>query len=107
MRPNEITQECADRIWTILKEHAGAGEYWRGNFIACCTTIDNEHPAMEYRFQGDLGFGGKFRNYQDRGWYVDCYIEDETPDRKEIIKKTNEKLNELWREIHGKPQSKS
>lgn len=39
-------------------------------------------PGGEFRFQGTLGFGGKFWSY---GWYVNCYSEDETPARAAVI----------------------
>lgn len=51
--------------------------------------------CREYRFQGVLGFGGKFWN--DGGpWRVDCYPEDETRERLEAIAGTNQALRLLW-----------
>lgn len=40
---------------------------------------------------GVLGFGGKFWKGRDL-WYVNCYREDETPERLAIIERTNEHL---------------
>lgn len=48
----------------------------------------------EYRFQGALGFGGKLWMVRDR-LYVNCYREDETPERLEMIHKANERLAKL------------
>ncbi len=51
-------------------------------------------PNDEYRFQGDLGFGGKL--YTENGKFrVDCYPEDLTPKRAEIIRLANQKLSEI------------
>jgi hypothetical protein len=55
---------------------------------------------MEWRFQGLLGFGGKFWNEYSYGekrpkWRVSCYTEDENPKTDKIIKETNEKLYTL------------
>lgn len=53
------------------------------------------HTAMrltrhyEYRFMGALGFGGKYRSETNT---VDCYPEDLTPERAEIITRTNAAL---------------
>jgi hypothetical protein len=45
---------------------------------------------------GSLGFGGKFRRGDHGSLYVDCYSEDETPVRKEMIQKANDLLDPLW-----------
>ena len=51
----------------------------------------------EFRFQGALGFGGKFWFQRDR-WYVTCYREDETPMRKLRIAEADRALTVLRRE---------
>lgn len=88
-----MTTKQAHDVWSILVAHAGApdGERPRSDFVQAQS--HSEHP-QEYRFQGLLGFGGKFWRYDGR-WYVTCYPEDETPARKEMIKKTNEALAAL------------
>jgi len=55
-------------------------------------------PATtEYRFQGTLGFGGKFRDNANRlAPYVDCYSEDRTPPRSAIIEAVNAELSKLF-----------
>jgi len=45
--------------------------------------------CSEWRFMGVLGYGGKYRQLRNE---VDCYPEDETPERKEIVKEINAKL---------------
>lgn len=47
--------------------------------------------CVEYRFQGSLGFGGKV--WANRGSvYVNCYLEDLTPERAEAIRRANARL---------------
>ncbi len=86
-----LTIEEANQIYDVLIANAGAMGYWRGDFLSMQT---QNPPCAEYRFQGNLGFGGKFRNYDGR-WYVTCYTEDETPKRLDAIAKTNVLLAEL------------
>ncbi len=52
-----------------------------------------ESGCNEYRFQGLLGFGGKYW----RGNYVNCYPEDETPELRRIIDGVNQELEALAR----------
>lgn len=56
-------------------------------------------PWGEWRFCGNLGFGGKlyFSTYPHRNpdLYVDCYPEDNTPERAALIQKVNLRLAEL------------
>lgn len=53
------------------------------------------YPATEWRFQGHLGFGGKFYTRHDLHCSVGCYPEDETPERRKIITRANEQLEAL------------
>lgn len=75
-------------IWEILVKHVGAHDseserlaFAETQFMGC----------VEYRFQGSLGFGGKFWNYDGR-WYVTCYPESETPERLAAMAKANAEL---------------
>lgn len=93
-----------DAVYTILVEECGApdGEWDRPAFLASFELDHADilgHPLpLEYRFCGALGFGGKLRHdpHEDR-WYVDCYREDETPERLEMIAHANRRLAELVR----------
>ena len=60
----------------------------RDHFIIIQT---DERECPEFRFCGSLGFGGKFW-VNDGRFYVNCYREDETPKRRKVIEKANEKL---------------
>lgn len=58
--------------------------------------------GTEWRFQGNLGYGGKFWRRHD-GWDINAYQEDYTKERKAIIKKVNGLLKELAAEIGIEP----
>lgn len=55
-----------------------------------------EQPAREWRFQGNFGFGGKFRMDRDFSGKVDMYPEDETPERVRQRDAANEALVQLF-----------
>jgi hypothetical protein len=91
-----LTPEQANKIYDLLIEHAGASESWRDDFLYHQT---REH-VPEYRFQGLLGFGGKFRRnsrWYGKGetWLVDCYPEDRSPERDKLVEATNKALSAL------------
>ncbi len=81
----QAMQLNANKVFDVLVKYAGARESLRDDFV-------HNHPCQEYRFQGNLGFGGK---YYSRGNRVSCYQEDETPERAQIIKQTNHHLTLL------------
>ncbi len=93
-------------IWQVLVDHAGASddEWDRLAFIQHHTLT----AEPEWRIFGSLGFGGKFRRNRlwiggtrTESWTVDCYREDETPERLAVIETTNEALAELRKERIG------
>ena len=88
MIPDPISENDARAIYRILCEECGALEYGLEDFVRSCDEI------TEYRFQGRLGFGGKFWNYGGR-WYVTCYSEDQTPKRRAMINAAGRRLVEL------------
>lgn len=87
-----MTETTANEIYDVLVAECGApnGDM-RENFTAVMT---RPTETAEYRFIGDLGFGGKFRNVNDR-FYVDCYPEHATPARVKMIDAANVKLTAL------------
>lgn len=96
----KMTRETAAAVYDILVQ-IGASESMRAAFIH--THATDEHQ-IEWRFQGKLGFGGKFWNqwsYMEKRpeWRVSCYTEDENIKTDKIIKDTNEKLNILAQTI--------
>ena len=85
-----ITAPYAFAIAKILMKHCGltfsmAREFAIGQAGKC-------YP--EWRFQGALGFGGKFWNWDGR-WYVSCYREDDSPERSKMIEQANLDLAQL------------
>lgn len=93
-----IPEPVANRIYDVLVRYAGAIESDRLGFVLAHSSAHSEPGGCrEWRFQGSLGFGGKFRNDNNR-WRVDCYPEDLTQARNLIIAATNAALAELRRE---------
>lgn len=87
-----LTPEVINEIWDILVAEAGASDSadMRFSFL---------HHAMsgqwtEFRFGGKLGWGGKVRDNCGK-IYVTAYSENETPAVKEIIERTNKKLEKF------------
>jgi hypothetical protein len=96
----KMSREVAGRIYDILEE-IGARSDMRDIFVYSHITDEFQR---EWRFQGQLGFGGKFWNeysYFDKKyeWRVSCYSEDENRKRLEIITAVNRKLKDLAQEI--------
>jgi len=91
-----LTKSAAEAVWTILVDEIGVLDHKhdRKKFIE----IQTDRHCLEYRVEGLLGFGGKFKISSDR-WWVDCYTEDMTPEREILIKSANIKLAHL-RRIH-------
>lgn len=95
-----LDAEFAGKIYDILVAKCRAVEPDRYSFVHAHT----ERPyATEWRFCGMLGFGGKFRNHHER-LYVNCYLEDEGPERLMIMAETNEAIFDLWQKHYGTPQ---
>ncbi len=97
MQYREITPQVAKSIFMVLKDECG----YRGNIYdesAFISAISGPDSCYEWRFIGALGFGGKFRNSGnlDNTPYVDCYREDETPERLAMIEKANERIAALF-----------
>jgi hypothetical protein len=92
----KISRQIASLIYDILVQ-IGAPEGMREAFIH---SHSKDEFQMEWRFQGKLGFGGKFWNEwsyleEKPKWRVSCYTEDENVKTDKIIKDTNEKLYAL------------
>lgn len=80
-----------DKVYDVLEKLGGAtGDGLRDSFIYNYTK--DKYKSDEWRFQGHLGFGGKYRGERN---VVDCYQEDETPERRRLVKKINKELKKL------------
>lgn len=92
-----LTPEQAESVWTVLVEECGATS--THGFLQ----LQTEEYITEWRFMGALGFGGKFwrtRSHRPDGswgdwWHVNCYREDETPERLAMIERANARLWKL------------
>lgn len=89
-----LTADQANAVYDLLVAHAGANDDDRIGFFFTQT----DGYCAEYRFQGLLGFGGKFWNSNNR-WYVSCYREDLTPVRQAAIDATNAALARLREQV--------
>jgi len=85
-----MTTETANNIYDLLVNIGGAYEPDRGSFLY--HHVESKDGCSEWRFCGKLGFGGKYRSGSNR---VDCYREDETVERIEIIVRLNEALKNI------------
>ena len=86
-------EELFQLVYDALVKFCGASDraYDREHFVAVQCA---EEPPTEWRFQGSLGFGGKF--WRDNGRFrVSCYPEDETPERLKALSETNMVLSRL------------
>lgn len=82
------------KVYDILEDLGGAtGDGYRDSFVYNYTK--DKYKSDEWRFQGKLGFGGKYRGERN---VVDCYTEDENPERRRLIKKINAALKKLQNE---------
>lgn len=86
----KMTKDLANKIYDVLVHDGGAVEDMRTSFIYHHS--DSKEGCDEWRIIGKLGFGGKYRSKYNK---VDCYTEDETTQRIELIKEINKKLAQL------------
>ena len=80
-------------VYEVLVKFTGAVD--SHNALDCFVQLhldDEGSCCREYRFQGTLGYGGKYRAGTNR---VDYYHEDGTPERQEIVDITNKELYNL------------
>lgn len=92
----KITEDQARKSYEILVTLGKAKPDDVHVFVLAVS--DDPYPAMEYRFIGNLGFGGKFRNNGNNGDipHVDCYPEDFTEERARIIGAINAELRKIF-----------
>lgn len=86
-----MTETTAKLVYSVLIEECGARPDSEIAFVQAFSREQAELPR-EFRINGSLGFGGKFRY---PAMTVDCYPEDMTPARDNMIGKANERLSIL------------
>lgn len=88
MNPKDIFNQ----VYDLLIEHVGASpsKDQRETFVMAFL----DRSTIEWRFCGNLGFGGKFYRLYQR-YYVNYYPEDRTADRDRAVEKVNELLKAI------------
>lgn len=90
-----LTEEEASRVYDVLAEECGAHDRGRRDFMHAATRDRKDWwDFLEYRFMGALGFGGKVHLEPKRIW-VSQYLEDETAESVEMVRRANERLAEI------------
>ena len=93
MSEKPMSNAQARAVYAVLVEECGAPVISFDDFVSVFTGTS---PTQEWRFCGDLGFGGKFRHPEMR---VNCYPEDETPVRLAVIQQANARLAVIGKEF--------
>lgn len=93
----KLTGLQAEAVWITLVIACGADAEKQDDFVRLAQQMD----SLEYRFQGNLGFGGKVYvgRFEKDPPRVSCYKEDETPKRRKTINNVNQLLTaiaKLW-----------
>jgi hypothetical protein len=96
-RDPEVMRGFYDDVYTLLVHTCKARESMREDFVRHFTNPE-ERTHQEWRFQGNMGFGGKFWR-RDEGHSITLYGEDENPERLERLREVNDELAALdfWR----------
>ncbi len=82
-----------ERVQEILEANFGQGYF--AAFVAYMSEpIRGSGDVREWRFMGNLGFGGKV-TWDGRRCWVSCYPEHMTPEREQLIRNANRELKEL------------
>lgn len=87
-----MLEQHANMVYDALVKYCGASNdnYNRQRFIETQITMF----CSEYRFIGNLGFGGKFWRSNNK-WYVSQYREHETPETVKMIDGCNKHLHNI------------
>jgi hypothetical protein len=91
--PGEFYDACYDLL--VAEGHCRADTSNRSAFVEYFLEPEGiiSNPK-EFRFIGQLGFGGKFWKAHC-GHYVTCYPEDRTEERAEMIRRLNLRISAL------------
>lgn len=98
--PEEVSMKKAKDILAILERTAGApGD--SSDFLYHVSAAIQVDGRLEYRFCGNLGFGGKIWFHPNSAPYVTCYKEDETSERMKLIEQANLELKKFFTKAVG------
>lgn len=84
-----ISEITCKNIYSYLVQECKAHETLMSDFVHHVSS----RKTGEYRFQGSLGFGGKF--YWGDSWRVSAYTEDMTNDLRSLIERVNKELSRM------------
>jgi hypothetical protein len=100
MCDNNTRLEFYDAVYDLLARTGNVPIFQRDKTAFTAYFGEPGWPSTrEWRFQGHLGFGGKFwRN--DGRHYVSMYREDSTPERERVLSSLNEAIEQLEREYN-------
>jgi hypothetical protein len=87
----------AEQVWEILSRTCGA-KSMKEDFLFHVGAALQVNGRLEYRFCGELGYGGKLYLEEHYAPRVGCYKEDDTKQRQKMIDKANAELEKLWTE---------
>lgn len=88
-----LTVEEANALFDVVVEVCDAHESLRAQWLHYAASEDpGEYGGLEFRFQGNLGFGGKLNYDGFRPAYVSYYSENRTAARDAAEALANERL---------------
>jgi len=94
MKTPHLDKDIANKVYDLLVSIGGALEKERRDFIY--HHCEDEYGCSEWRFQGNLGFGGKYKSQTN---HVSNYPENETNFTKavkELLQAELKKLKESY-----------
>jgi hypothetical protein len=97
MTARTLTEQQAKAMHDVLVAECGASPDDQYGVLQAFLRYATQTPrlgALEWRFCGALGFGGKWY-WDGRRAYVSCYPEDRTPEREAMVERANARLAAL------------
>jgi hypothetical protein len=88
LSPAQLSRQQLDKVYTVLVTVAGASESERASFLHYVVNQRAHKLSIEWRFRGNLGFGGKYKEESGHA-RIDCYPEDLNAVREKIIADVN------------------
>ncbi len=100
----EERKKLFEEVYGLLVFVAGAPESEREMFVG--TFAAPNCRTMEWRFRGNLGFGGKFWCERE-GFRATCYHEDLNEKTRAILDKVNDALKPLFKRFEAEAKCRS
>lgn len=87
-----LTPEEANALFDVVVAVCGANESLRNQWLHYAADAEAYRSGLEFRFIGDLGFGGKLLYDGYRPAHVTYYAESREPARDAMVTQANERL---------------